>query len=89
VSLSGSAAAAAAGDIARRVADVWVEPTKLESALLPAEGVTAGNSPFWLLNQTGADVSFWLGTAASGAADAGGARACRPVCQRVVQIFGI
>lgn len=71
-SLVGSDSAAAAGALLQRVADVWMSPSTLESALVPVEGLSARNPPFWLLNQTGNDISFHLGDAAAGAAPTDG-----------------
>ncbi len=40
--------------------EVWQHPDRLDAAASAQRGL-GGNSPFWLLNQTGVGVSLWLG----------------------------
>ena len=71
-SLAASDAVAAAASIARGVAEVWKAPTQLESVLRAAEPLSGGHSPFWLQNETGVGVTFWLREPKSLAADPAG-----------------
>ena len=43
-----------------QVQEVWQHPERLDAAASTQRGL-GGNSPFWLLNQTGVGVSLWLG----------------------------
>ena len=43
-----------------QVQEVWQHPDRLDAAVSTKRGL-GGNSPFWLLNQTGVGVAIWLG----------------------------
>ena len=42
-----------------QVQEVWQHPDRLDAAVSAKRGL-GGNSPFWLLNQTGVGVAIWL-----------------------------